>query len=76
MKHKLTAISFALSLACASALHAAAPTKLELSKGDHLSIVGNALADRMQHDGTLEAFIAKAHPEEKILEELKTIFAN
>jgi putative heme-binding domain-containing protein len=30
---------------------------LELKKGDHVCIIGNTLADRMQHDGWLEAFI-------------------
>src|ERR1700733_14152440 len=48
-----------------SALHAA-PVKLELQKGDHIAIIGNALADRMQHDGTLEAFIHKAFPQDDI----------
>ena len=28
---------------------------LELNKGDHIAIVGNTLADLMQHDGWLEA---------------------
>jgi len=49
-----------------SALQAAAPEKLELHKGDHIAIIGNALADRMQHDGTLEAFIHKAYPQDDI----------
>src|SRR5687768_9125854 len=33
---------------------AAAPPRLELRPGDHISIIGNALADRMQHHGHLE----------------------
>lgn len=66
MKYKSTAVTFVLSLACAAALHAEPPAKLELNKGEHLSIIGNGLADRMQHDGTLEAFIAKAHPQDDI----------
>ena len=45
-----------------STLHAEAPAKLELQRDDHIAIVGNALADRMQHDGTLEAFIHEANP--------------
>jgi azurin/glucose/arabinose dehydrogenase/lysophospholipase L1-like esterase len=53
-------------MACAMTLHAAPPTKLEVHKGEHIAIVGNALADRMQHDGTLEAFIHKAHPQDDI----------
>ena len=27
---------------------------LELRKGDHICLIGNTLADRMQHDGWLE----------------------
>ena len=30
---------------------------LELRKGDHISLIGNTLADRMQHDGWLETFL-------------------
>lgn len=40
-------------------LHAAPPEKLELKKGDHVSILGNELADRMQHTGWLETLIEK-----------------
>jgi putative heme-binding domain-containing protein len=36
------------------------PFKLE--KGDHICIVGNTLADRMQHDGWLETFLHARHP--------------
>lgn len=58
------------SIVCAAALPAtllaAAPAKLELHKGEHIAIIGNTLADRMQHDGTLEAFIHKAFPQDDI----------
>ena len=41
-------------LLCAMA--SAAPAQdLELKKGDHICIIGNTLAERMQHDGSLEA---------------------
>jgi hypothetical protein len=43
-------------------LWAAPPAKLELQPGESVAIVGNGLADRMLHDGTLEAFIHKALP--------------
>ncbi len=36
--------------------------KLELKQGDHISIVGNTLADRMQHDGWLEAYLYSRFP--------------
>jgi len=39
-----------------------AQTKLELKKGDHVTLIGNALAERMQHDGWLETWIAARFP--------------
>ncbi len=54
-----------LSLLTVSAF-AAPSTKLELEPSDHVAIVGNALAERMLHDGTLEAFIHKALPQHDI----------
>src|SRR4051794_17609788 len=33
-----------------------APAPFKLDKGDHLCIIGNTLAERMQHDGWLETF--------------------
>ena len=41
---------------------AADPT-LKLKQGDHISYIGNTLADRMQHAGWLETYIHAAHPE-------------
>ena len=63
---KRTLSTLTLALAFATALHADAPTKLELGKDTHIAIIGNGLADRMQHDGTLEAFIHRAHPQDDI----------
>jgi hypothetical protein len=36
--------------------------QLELKQGDHISIIGNTLADRLQMDGTLEAMIYQSFP--------------
>lgn len=36
---------------------------LQLEKGDHISVIGNTTADRMQHHGWLETFIHATHPE-------------
>ncbi|MEW4561076.1 c-type cytochrome [Bremerella sp. JC770] len=36
---------------------------LQLEKGDHISVIGNTTADRMQHHSWLETFIHAAHPE-------------
>lgn len=39
------------------------PTKLELSKGNSIAIVGNTLGDRQQHYGWLESMIYKTYPQ-------------
>ena len=39
-----------------------AQSQLELQKDDVVAIIGNGLADRMQHDGWVETAIQKAHP--------------
>jgi azurin/glucose/arabinose dehydrogenase len=53
--------------ACISVLVAPAfaqqPSRLELKSGDHVSILGNALPDRMQHSGWLETLIHAKYPE-------------
>ncbi len=51
----------ALSLCTAAGL-AAADGVLTIKPGDHIAIIGGGVADRMQHDGTLEAMFAKANP--------------
>src|SRR5262249_49922942 len=38
------------------------PAKLELRPGDHVCIIGNTLADRMQHDGWLETYLQGRFP--------------
>jgi putative heme-binding domain-containing protein len=41
----------------------AAEAKLALKKGDHICLIGNTLADRMQHDGWLEAYLQTRFPQ-------------
>ncbi|MDZ4686090.1 MAG: SGNH/GDSL hydrolase family protein, partial [Planctomycetaceae bacterium] len=41
----------------------AAADKLELQKGDHICLVGNTLAERMQHFGWLETLLVARFPE-------------
>ena len=65
MKYRSIA-AFSCAAFATAALHGVPPTKLDLQKGDHIAIVGNALADRMLHDGTLEAYIHKAYPQDDI----------
>lgn len=37
-------------------------TTLQLKQGDHVSIIGNTTADRLQHHGWLETYIHAMHP--------------
>src|SRR5271154_424013 len=55
--------AIALAAATSGVVAAAEATALKLEKGDHIAIVGNTLADRMQHDGYFESLIYKAMPE-------------
>lgn len=57
-KHLAALLAFFVAV---SATHAQA--KLELKKGDHISIVGNTLAERMQHHGWLETYITTRFPQ-------------
>lgn len=60
---KKSGLGFALLLAVANVL--AAP--LALKKGDHIAIIGNALADRMQHFGHLETLIHAKFPQHELV---------
>jgi len=66
MKSFCLLTSFLLSIALFRPDHAAA-APLELKKGDHISIIGNALADRMQHDGWLETLIVAKFPKDDLV---------
>jgi putative heme-binding domain-containing protein len=39
---------------------------LEIRKGDHISLIGNTLADRMQHDGWLETLLQAHFPDHEL----------
>ena len=41
--------------------------RLELKPGDHISIIGNTLADRFQHSGWLETLIVAKHPDHNLV---------
>lgn len=56
----------ALWLACNFAASASA-APFELKKGDRISIIGNTLADRMQHFGALETLLQLQHPEHELV---------
>src|SRR5687767_6332835 len=65
MKYLIRAVS--LSLLGAASLLAAPPAKLDLKKGDHIAMIGNALAERMQHSGWVEALAQKAFAEHQLV---------
>ncbi len=47
-----------------------APSRLlafELKQNDHIAVIGNALADRMQHDGWLESLIYASFPDKDLV---------
>ncbi|MBI1177515.1 dehydrogenase [bacterium] len=64
MKH-LT-LSFSLLAASLLAGSAADQPALQLKKGDHIALIGNALPDRMQFDGYLETLITAAYPNDDL----------
>ena len=51
----------------AGCLPAAEPARLELKPGDHVAIIGNTLADRMQHFGHLEMFVQSRFPKHELV---------
>src|ERR1041384_6963982 len=60
MKRNFLPVLF--SLIFSSVIVARAADKLELRSGDHICIIGNTLADRMQHSGYLESLIYQKFP--------------
>jgi len=58
-------VCLAASVAClghGASVRAAEPARLELKTGDHVCLIGNTLAERVQHDGWLEAYIYSRFP--------------
>ena len=45
----------------------AAADQLELKKGDHIALIGNSLADRMQHHGWLETLLVAKYPQHELV---------
>ena len=41
--------------------------QLELKKGDHIVLLGNTLAERMQHHGWLESYVQAALPKHELV---------
>ena len=61
-KIKQLGLAIALGLGAATTGNA-----LELNKGDHVVLIGNALAERMQHHGWLESYAQAAMPEKELV---------
>ena len=61
MKMHALLIGFLLTAATATA------QDLELKKGDHICIIGNTLAERMQHFGWLETLIHARFPQHELV---------
>ena len=40
--------------------------RLTFRKGDHVSVIGNTTADRLQHHGWLETYIHAMHPDSEL----------
>jgi glucose/arabinose dehydrogenase/lysophospholipase L1-like esterase/plastocyanin len=62
LKYLLWAIALILTNASSKAAD-----RLQLKPGDHICIVGNTLADRMQHSGWLESLLYARFPEHKLV---------
>ena len=45
----------------------AGAAQLELNKGDHVVLIGNTLAERMQHHGWLESYVQAALPKHELV---------
>jgi len=54
---------FALSCLSLPILALAAPPSLDLKKGDHLVLIGNTFAERMQYFGYFETLVNLLYPE-------------
>src|SRR3954464_13588571 len=67
-KRRLTVLPTLLLALCSAAVARAADApKFELHKGDHICIIGNTLAERMQHDGWLETMIQSKFPDYELV---------
>ncbi len=59
--------SFASILGIGSAIRAAGAAGFELKKGDRICIIGNTLAERMQHTGHFEALLQSRFPHHELV---------
>ncbi len=64
---RLARILAANVLLLSTCAHLAAAETLEVRHGDHISLIGNTLADRMQHDGWLETYLQSRFPQDELV---------
>ncbi len=72
LKPSRQAALIALSWICASCVFASEPAQdgkpaLAIKRGAHVSVIGNTLADRMQHDGWLETLLQARFPGQELV---------
>ena len=65
MKRHLRSLLPVIVLVAATFAHAA--DKLDLRPGDHIAVIGNTLADRMQHSGYFEALTYEQFPKNDLV---------
>lgn len=63
----LTLALLTLSAQFALAAPAPTPARLELQPGDHIALIGNALAERMQHDNHWETLLHQRFPKHNLV---------
>lgn len=61
MKSVFLLLGVILIMSCAG------PQDFELKEGDRIAIIGNSLAERMQHDGWLETYLQSLHPTDSLV---------
>src|SRR3954463_6664685 len=57
----------AVALMCTVPARPRAADRFPLNPGDHICIIGNTLADRMQHDGWLETMLHARFPKHQLV---------
>jgi glucose/arabinose dehydrogenase len=66
--HRIVTALVSLAAACLWAAPAAmAVEPLKFKKGDHIALVGNTLADRMQHFGWMETLVYSRFPDQELV---------
>src|SRR6059058_980413 len=65
--HRIVTALGMLAALCLFGGAATAEPTLKLEKGDHVALVGNTLADRMQHFGWMETLVYSRFPDQELV---------